>query len=87
MVKNPPANTGHVGLILELGRSPGGGNGKPLQYSYLGNSVGRVAWLATVHGGHKQVGHDLATKPQPQQNKSVSCIPDKYVLESRQYPS
>ena len=46
MVKNPPANTGHVGLILELGRSPGGGNGKPLQYSYLGNSVGRVAgWL------------------------------------------
>ena len=37
--------------------------------------------------GHKQVGHDLATKPQPQQNKSVSCIPDKYVLERRQYPS
>ena len=53
MVKNSPANTGDtgdVGLILESGRSPGGGHGKPLQYSYLKNSVGRGAWLATVHG-------------------------------------
>ena len=53
MVKNPPANTGDrgdVGLILELGRSPGGGNDKQLQYSDLGNSMGRAAWLATVHG-------------------------------------
>ena len=53
MVKNPHANTGDtgdMGLILELGRSPGGGNDKQLQYSYLGNSVGRAAWLATVHG-------------------------------------
>ena len=39
-----------MGLILELGRSPGGGNDKQLQYSYLGNSMGRAAWLATVHG-------------------------------------
>ena len=53
MVKNSPANTGDtgdVGLILESGRSPGGGHGKPLQYSYLKNSVGRGAWLSTVHG-------------------------------------
>ena len=37
MVKNPPANAGNAGLITESGRSPGGGNGNPLQYSCLGN--------------------------------------------------
>ena len=53
MVKNPSANsgdTGDVGLIPGLGRSPGGGNGKPLQYSCLKNSMDRGAWWATVHG-------------------------------------
>ena len=42
MVKNPPANAGdirHVGSIPGLGRSPGGGNGKPLQYSCLENAM------------------------------------------------
>ena len=46
-VKNPPANaggTGDIGLILGLGRSPGGGNGNPLQYSCLGNHMDRGAW-------------------------------------------
>ena len=38
-----------VGLIPESGRSPGGGNGNPLQYSCLGNSMDRGAWWATVH--------------------------------------
>ena len=50
MVKNLPANagaTGNVGLIPGLGRSPGEGNGKPLQYSCLGNSVNRGAWWVT----------------------------------------
>ena len=37
MVKNLPANAGDMGLILGLGRSPGEGNGNPLQYSCLGN--------------------------------------------------
>ena len=53
MVKNPSASsgdTGDVGLIPGLGRSPGGGNGKPLQYSCLKNSMDRGAWWATVHG-------------------------------------
>ena len=53
VVKNEPANAGDAkdaGLIPGLGRSPGGGNGNPLQYSYLENSMGRGAWLATVHG-------------------------------------
>ena len=53
VVKNPPANAGDIrdsGLIPGLGRSPGGGNGNPFQYSYLGNSMDRGAWWATVHG-------------------------------------
>ena len=53
VVKNPPANagaTGDVGLIPGLGRSPGGGNSYPLQYSCLDNLIDRVTWWATVHG-------------------------------------
>ena len=41
MIKNPPANIGDAGLILGLGRSPGGGNGNLLQYFCLENSMGR----------------------------------------------
>ena len=41
MVKNPPANAGEAGLIPGSGRSPGGGNGNPLQYSCLGNLMNR----------------------------------------------
>ena len=53
MVKNSPASvgdTGDPGLIPELGRSPGGGNGNPLQYSGLDNPIIRRAWGATVPG-------------------------------------
>ena len=52
-VKNLPANagdTGDAGLIPGLGRSPGEGNGNPLQYSCLENPLDREAWQATVHG-------------------------------------
>ena len=53
-VKNPSANAGNAGdegLIPRLGRSlGGGGNGYPLQYSRLENSMDREAWQATVHG-------------------------------------
>ena len=52
MVKNPPANAGDmrdVGLIPESGRSPGGGNDNPLQYSCLENPMDRGIWQATVH--------------------------------------
>ena len=49
-VKNPPAPEGDVGLISGLGRSPGEGNGNPLQYSCLGDPTdGRAQW-AIVHG-------------------------------------
>ena len=56
MVKNPPANAGDTrdaGSIPELGNSPGIGNGNPLQYSCLGNSMDRGAWRAAVHGATK----------------------------------
>ena len=50
MVKNPPANAGGLGSIPGLGRSPGEGNGKPLQYSCLENPMDRGAQWAAVHG-------------------------------------
>ena len=53
MVKNPPANVGDLrdlGLIPGSGRSPGEGNGNPLQYSGLENPMDRGAWLAAIHG-------------------------------------
>ena len=52
-VKNPPANAGVVrdtSSIPGLGRSPGGGNGNPLQYSCLENPMDRAAWQAIAHG-------------------------------------
>ena len=48
-VKNPPAST-QTGSLPESGKSPGGGNGYPLQYSCLENPMDRGAWWATVHG-------------------------------------
>ena len=51
-IKNPPANVGDVsdmGLIPGLGRSLGGGDGNPLQYSCLENPMERGAWQVTVH--------------------------------------
>ena len=53
VVKNLPANAGdarNVGPIPGSGRSLGGGNGNPLQYSCLENPMDRGAWWATVHG-------------------------------------
>ena len=50
VVKNPPANAGDTDLMPGSGRSPGEGNGNPLQYSGLGNSMDRGVWRATVHG-------------------------------------
>ena len=49
MVKNPPANAGNTGSIPESGRSPGGENGNPVQYSCLENNMDRGACWATVH--------------------------------------
>ena len=53
VVKNPSANAGDTGdwdLIPGSGRSPGVGNSKSLQYSYLENSMARETWWAMAHG-------------------------------------
>ena len=57
MVKNPPANAGAPGgggLILELGRSPGGEHGNPLQYSCLENPHGQRSLIGYSPLGHKE---------------------------------
>ena len=61
VVKNLPANTGDPGSIPGSGRSPREGNGNPLQYSYLENSMDRRARRAIAHGVAR-VGDDLVTK-------------------------
>ena len=50
VIRNLPANAEDVMLIPGLGRSPGEGNGNPLQYSCLGNPTKRGAWYPIVHG-------------------------------------
>ena len=58
VVKHLPASavdTRNVGSISGSGKSPGGGNGNPPQYSCLGNPTGRGAWWATVHGVAKKL--------------------------------
>ena len=62
LVKISACNAGDLGLIPGLGRSPGEGNGNPLQYSCLENPRDGGAWRATVHEAAR-VRHDLATKP------------------------
>ena len=57
VVRNQPANAGDAGWIPGSGRSPGGGNGNPLQYSCLENPMDTGAWWATVLGVAK-VGHN-----------------------------
>jgi len=55
VVKNLPTNAGDVSSIPGLGRSPGEGNGNPLQYSCLGNPMGREACQAIVCGSQKEL--------------------------------
>ena len=71
------------GSIPRSGRSPGEGKGNPLQYSCLGNPMGREALEATVHGVTR-VGHDLTTNPPPPRwgqreggigRSGLACIP------------
>ena len=79
MVKNPPANAGDArdeGSIPGSGRSPGGGNGNPLQYSCLENPMDRGAWWATVHGVSKSQTERACTQTQEKPSKqSRSCPP------------
>ena len=62
--KESACNVGDLGSLPGSGRSPGEGNGNPLQYSCLENPMNRGAWRATVHGVAR-IGHALATKLLP----------------------
>ena len=58
VVKNLPANAGDVISIPGSGRSPGEGNGNPLQYSCLENPRDRGVWWDYSQRGHERVRHD-----------------------------
>ena len=60
--KESACSAGDPSLVLGLGRSPGEGNGNPVQYSCLENPMDRGAWWATVHGVAR-VGHDFTEPP------------------------
>ena len=63
--KESACSVGDLGSIPRSGRSPREGNGNPLLYSCLENLMDQGAWWATVQEVTR-IGHDLATKPQPQ---------------------
>ena len=79
-VKNPHANSGNMSLIPGWGRSPGEGNGNPLQYSCLGKPIDRGAWWVQSRGSLR-VGHDWATKRQ-QHPTLLRCKPLGRALHS-----
>ena len=75
MVKNPPAYAGDAGSIPGSGRSPGEGNGNPIQYSCLGYPMDRGAWQATCTPctpSHKS--RTRLTKPPPMSEIGLSWL-------------
>ena len=92
-VKNLPAmqettcSAGGPGSIPGLRRSPGEGNGNPVQYSCLGNPMDRGAWQAIVHRVER-IRHKLVTKPSTNVsglNKSKAMTNLESILKSRHY--
>ena len=83
--KESACNAGDLGLIPGSGRSPGEGNGYPLRYSCLENSVDRGAWWATVHRGAK-IGHDWVTKRLTLWTKSPQKLRHHLTSEGRTTP-
>ena len=71
--KESACSAGDPTSIPGLGRSPGEGNGNPLQYSCQENPLDREAWWATVPGVTR-VRHDLATKPPPPSLAKVKVL-------------
>ena len=63
VVRNPPANSRDEDWVPGLRRSPGEGNGKPPQYSFLGDPMER-SLMGYSPWGHKRAEHDLVTKQQ-----------------------
>ena len=87
-------NEGDLGLISESGRSPGEGNGNPLQYSFLENPMDREVWWATVHGVTKSwiqlsnftfIPFSIVTVPIYIPTNSVGGFPFFHTLSSIYY--
>ena len=70
--KNPPDKAGDTGSIPGWARSPGDGNGYPLQYSCLENPMDRGAWWTTVHGDAKEL--DTTERLNYNNNHGISKI-------------
>ena len=68
--KESACNTGDASSIPGLGRSPGEGNGYPLQYSCLGNPMDRASWWAIVMGSQ-------SVRPSYQTSKQSRCWADE----------
>ena len=75
--KESACNAGDPGSIPRSGRSPGEGNGNPLQDSCLENSMDRGAWRAIVHEVTR-VGLELMTKPPPRAKKASMPLLSSY---------
>ena len=69
-----------LGLIPECGRSPGEGNGYPLQDSCLENSMDRGAWLATVHGVTKSWTQQYPVMDVTGDRSKVRCCKEQYCI-------
>ena len=79
VVKNSPANAGDAGSLPQSGRCAGEGNGKPLQYTCLENSMKRGAWQATVYGAAKESAMNdqlsLTEQYQSTHTHTLTCKP------------
>ena len=88
VIKNPPANAGDIrgpGSVPGSGRSPGEGNGNPLQYACLENPMVRGAWQATVHGVTKSRKW-LSTQGRHQPTHPLPCSTARSPTSSRIAP-
>ena len=72
--KKSTRNAGATGSIPGSGRSPGGGNGTPLQHSSLEHSTDKGAWWATVHRVTKSDMTEVTQQQQQQMHRQIECI-------------